>query len=283
MSKVRIHGISRRMQLIHCTTRQNSDTIYSICDDSKFAIRTGYDLAVTQGDDAEAKTRDGNQTLARGLRAMLEVANSGGMTVQQLSEQLGVHRSIAYRLMQTLADFGLTFRDSSGVYVPGARMATFADAYLPALRDLAEPVMRELADRLGATVLLYVEKSGTAEAVSIIEPTTVTFHIAFRPGMRTPLDRGAPGHALRAFRPQLPDEPPAVTLARQVGYARSHGEVRSGMYGVAATFSSDDPPLLACLHTVTYTEEVADKAGPQVRRAADEISSLLNQAGTQAG
>lgn len=250
---------------------------------SQFAIRTGYDLAVTPGDDAEAKARDGNQTLARGLRAMLEIANAGGMTVQQLSEQLGVHRSIAYRLAQTLADFGLAYRDSSGVYVPGARMATFADAYLPALRDLAEPVIRELADRLGATVLLYVEKSGMAEAVSIVEPTTVTFHIAFKPGMRTTLDRGAPGYALRACDPQLPDEPPAVTLARQVGYARSHGEVRSGMYGVAASFSSDDPPLRACVHAVTYTEEVADMAGPQVRRAADEIFNLLKKTGTPAG
>jgi DNA-binding IclR family transcriptional regulator len=224
------------------------------------------------------RARDGNQTLARGLRAMLAIADTGGMSVQQLSDLLGVHRSIAYRVMQTLADFGLAVRDSQGNYVPGARMATFADAYLPTLMDVAQPVMRQLAEKLGSTVLLFVEQNGTAQAISIIEPTNVTYHIAFKPGMTAPLDRGASGYALQASGPPAADEPPAVTLARQLGYARSHGEVRSGAYGVAAWITSDNPRLRACLHLVTYTKEIADAAGPDLRRAAEKVTRLLHRA-----
>lgn len=227
-------------------------------------------------ENAEVKARDGNQTLARGLRVMLAIADTGGLSVQQVSDLLGVHRSIAYRVVQTLTDFGLATRNSENIYVPGARMASFADAYLPALRDAAQPVMRQLADKLRSTVLMFVEQNGAAQAVAIVEPTNANYHIAFKPGMRTPLDRGAAGYALLAGGPPLPDEPPAVTLAREVGYARSHGEVRSGAYAIAAWISSDDPRLRACLSVVTYTAEIAEEAGPDIRRAAIEVSLLLN-------
>jgi DNA-binding IclR family transcriptional regulator len=234
---------------------------------------------MSREDDAtEVKARDGNQTLARGLRAMLAISDNGGMSVQQLGEMLGVHRSIAYRIVQTLADFGLATRNSEGLWVPGARMATFADAYLPALRDVAQPIMRQLADKLQSTVLLFIEQADAAQAVTIVEPTTASYHIAFRPGMRTPLDRGASGYALLASRPAFPDEPSAVTLAREDGFARSHGEVRSGAYAVAAWVTADEPHVRACLTVVTYTAEIAEKAGPDIRRAADNVGRQLSRA-----
>ncbi|MFI5621853.1 IclR family transcriptional regulator [Nocardioides sp. NPDC051685] len=234
--------------------------------------------------DTDVKARDGNQTLARGLRVMLAIADSGrGLSVQQVGDLLGVHRSIAYRIMQTLADFGLATRNRAGLYVPGARMATLAGAYLPALRDAAEPVMQQLANKLQSTVLLFVEQHREAQAVSIIEPTNASYHISFQPGMKTPLDRGASGYSLLAARPPTPDEPPAVTLARQTGYARSHGEVRPGAFAVSAWIPTDETPTRATLSIVTYTEEIADKAGVEIRRAADKIGRLLDRAYLEAG
>ena len=148
---------------------------------------------------APAKARDGNQTLARGLRVLLAVADSkDGLSVQQVGEMLGVHRSIAYRLLQTLADFGLAARRGDGAYIPGARLATLADAYFPRLRDVAGAVMRELADRLQTTVSLFVEQGDSALAIAMVEPTTAPHHLAFRPGMRTPLTRGAAAYAILA-------------------------------------------------------------------------------------
>ena len=229
---------------------------------------------------APAKARDGNQTLARGLRALLAVADAkDGLSVLQVAELLGVHRSIAYRLLQTLSDFGLAARRSDGVYIAGARLATLAEAYLPKLRDVAGPVMRALADSLQTTVSLFVEQSDAAVAIAMVEPTTATHHLAFRPGMRTPLNRGAAGYAILAGGPAVAGEPAAVTLARERGYATSHAEIEAGQYAVAAAIPMPGTVTRACLNLITYREDIADGAGPQMRRAADTVGRLLRQQG----
>lgn len=227
-----------------------------------------------------AKTRDGNQTLARGIRVLLAIADAkGGLSVQDVGELLGVHRSIAYRLLQTLADFGLVARSRQGLYIPGARLATLADAYLPSLRDVAGPVMRSLADRLQSTVSLFVEQGDEAVAIALVEPTTASHHIAFRPGMRTPLTMGAAAYAIRAFGPATADEPAAVATAREQGYARSFSEIEAGAYAVAAWIPMGDTGTRACLMLITYVEEIAAGAGPDMRRAADEAGRLLEARG----
>jgi DNA-binding IclR family transcriptional regulator len=226
---------------------------------------------------APAKGRDGNQTLARGLRVLLAIADSQhGLTVQQVGELLGVHRSIAYRLLQTLADFGLATRGKDGVYTPGARLATLAEAYLPTLRDVARPVMRSLADRLQSTVSLFVEQGDEVVAIALVEPTTASHHIAFRPGMRTPLTIGSAAYAIRASGPASVGEPAAVAVARERGFARSHGEVEAGAYGVAAWIPMGESATRACLNLITYREDIADGAGPDMRRAADDVGRLLH-------
>ncbi|MWA07366.1 helix-turn-helix domain-containing protein [Actinomadura sp. LD22] len=223
---------------------------------------------------APIKTRDGNQTLARGLKALLAVVDSkDGLSVQEVGELLGVHRSIAYRMLQTLVDFGLAARRSNGVYIPGARLATLAQAYQPELRDVSGPVMRELADRLQTTVSLFVEEGDTAVAIAMVEPMTSSHHLAFKPGMRTPLMRGAAGYAILAGGPPTPGEPEAVILAREVGYARSHAEIEAGQYAVAAWI----PSTRACLNLISYRQDIIDGAGPAMRRAADKVGRLLRR------
>jgi DNA-binding IclR family transcriptional regulator len=208
---------------------------------------------------------------------LLAVADSGdGLTVQQVSAMLGVHRSIAYRLLQTLADFGLAARRGDGAYIPGARLATLAEAYLPRLRDAAGPVMRSLADRLQTTISLFVEQSEGAVAITMVEPTNAAHHLAFRPGMRTPLTRGAAGYAILAAGPATPGEPAAAALARERGYATSHAEIEAGQYAVAAWIPMPGTATRACLNLITYREDIAAGAGPEMRRAADEVSRLLH-------
>lgn len=226
--------------------------------------------------DSPAKTRDGNQTLARGLRVLLAIADSAqGLTVQQVAELLDVHRSIAYRVLQTLVDFGLVVKSQKGLYIPGARLATLADAYLPTLRDVAIPVMRTLADRLQSTISLFVEQGDEALAISMVEPTTAVHHIAFKPGMRTPLDRGAAAYAIRASGPLVADEPEAVTEARRTGFARSYAEVEDGAFAVAAGVTIGPSAPRACLNLITYNPVIADSAGPDMREAAQEVTRLL--------
>lgn len=235
-------------------------------------------ISVQETKQAETKIRDGNQTLARGLFAFQAIVDSEhGMTVQQVGELLDVHRSIAYRLLQTLCDFGFIVRNSAGVYLPGAWLATLADAYVPSLRDAAIPVMRTLADRLGSTIGLFAEQGLVAVAIAMVEPTTARHHIAFKLGMHAPMDRGAAAYAIRAGGPPIKGEPEVVVQARELGFARSHGEVETDAYGVAAWIPLDDAVPRACLNLITYREDVADAAGPHIRQAADEVGKALTQ------
>jgi DNA-binding IclR family transcriptional regulator len=230
------------------------------------------ELSVT----APGKVRDGNQTLARGLRVLLAIADSKqGMTVQQVAELLGVHRSIAYRVLQTLVDFDLAARGSDGAYLPGARLATLAESYLPALRDVTAPVMRSLADELQSTIMLFAAQGEDAVAIAMAEPTTAPHHLAFRPGMRTPLTRGAAGYAILAAAVATPGEPEQVAQARAQGYARSHAEVEAGQYAVAAWIPLTGTATRACLNLITYRADIAEVAGPRMRRAADKVGRLL--------
>jgi DNA-binding IclR family transcriptional regulator len=198
------------------------------------------------------------------------------MTVREVEQLLGVHRSIAYRLLQTLSDFGLVSRGEKGSYLPGARLASLADAYLPSLRESALPFMRRLADDLESTVSLFVEQGSDAVAIAMTEPTTARHHIAFRPGMWTPMDRGAAAYAMLAASPPVEGEADAVTLARELGYARSYGEVEPGEYGVASAVDLPAPLPRACLNLITHRSDIADDVGPKLRAAAEELGAVIN-------
>lgn len=235
-----------------------------------------YDEFVQLSRQPQTTARDGNQTLARGLSVLLAIADSEqGMTVRQVEEMLGVHRSIAYRLLQTLSDFGLVVRGKSGIYLPGARLATLSDSYLPALRDVAIPFMRRLANRLESAAALFVEQGSDAVAVAMVEPTTTRHHIAFQSGMWTPMDRGAAAYAILAGSDPVSGEPEAVETARERGYARSEGEVESGEYGIAAWISLPPHMPRACLLVITHRADVANSVGPDVRKAAVELADAV--------
>ncbi|MFC5745844.1 IclR family transcriptional regulator [Actinomadura rugatobispora] len=220
------------------------------------------------------RTQVGSQTLARGLRALLTVVeSSGGMTVQELARELDVHRSIAYRLLQTLADFGFVAHGENGTYHPGARLATLADTYLPALREAAFPIMRETADDLGCTVALFVAEGDEAVAIVLVEPTTTSHHIAFKAGMRTPIDRGAAGYALLSAAPPREGEPAPVARTRERGYATSEGEILVGAYAIAASIPDTVPRT--CLNLITHREDQAKAAEKHIVQAAQRVGRAL--------
>ena len=68
-----------------------------------------------------------------------------------------------------------------------------------------------------------------------------------------------------------------MTRARQRGYAMSHAEIEAGQYAVAAWIPMAGTAARACLNLITYREDIADGAGPQMRRAADKVGRLLHE------
>lgn len=205
-----------------------------------------------------------SQTLDRGLRALEVLADvPGGLTVTELSERLGVNRTVAYRLVTTLDQHALIRRDARGRLHVGLGVLHLAQAVQPVLRDLAVPVLRRLAEEVGCTAHLTVADGDEALALAVVEPTWTDFHVAYRVGARHALDAGAAGRAILLGRHGQAGE-----------YAVTAGELQPGAQGLAAPVTGV-PGLEASVGIITLGPLDADVIAPEITRAARELSTHL--------
>ncbi len=223
------------------------------------------------------ETENGSKTLARGLRALrLVVASPRGLSIQELATRLEVHRTIAYRMLQTLAEARLVTRGPDGSYYGSVGLLLLQPAGYAAFRRLALPVAQDAANDLGATVSVLVAEANEAIAVVVAAPVDARYRIVFSEGSTHPLTRGAAGHALSALAPATPDDPPEVALAREQGWARSFAEVEPGAHGVAVPVPVQRAGLRACVNLITYREDVADGSVDRLRRAAHDLARIVD-------
>jgi len=219
----------------------------------------------------------GSQTLARGLTALQAIAATpGGLTVQQVAEGIGVHRTIAYRLLATLAQFNLVARNEDGRYRPASGLATLGASFDNNLRQICLPRLRALADQLGTTVSLLVAEGDQQVAVAVIVPTQVSYQLAFHEGSRYPLDRGAAGIALLASMPPRTGERDLVTLTRERGWVITHGEIEPDTYGLAVAVHRLPPSPPTCINLISHRQDVVEHGRDAVIAAAAGLSELLN-------
>jgi DNA-binding IclR family transcriptional regulator len=237
---------------------------------------TGITIVAGSATAAGPGTPTGAQTLARGLSALEMVASAeNGMTVQEVAERLGVHRTIASRMLGALAQHRLITRGAGGRYRVGSGLIALARLYEPPLKAAAASVLRHLADKVGATALVMVHDGDSAVAVFAAEPAGMVAHLVYRPGHRSPLDRGASAYALRSQLPPEPDEPAGVARARRDRYAMTYGEVTVGIYGVAAPIPRPLGERPACVLLITVDRQLAESALSAVIDAARQIGALV--------
>src|SRR6476661_4945194 len=219
--------------------------------------------AVPTSDEAAPARNTGSQTLDRGLRALEFVAAiPGGLSVQEVADRLAVHRTIAHRLLATLADHHLIARGPDNRFRAGGGLTALAGGVQSALRDTSMPIMRELADELESTVALLVREGEEVVAIAVATPTKAAYHLAFRTGSRHPLGRGSAGIALLSALPARPDERPEVTRARAQGFSVSKGEVEPGAHRLAVLIRQGADIPHACLNLITYRDDIMAGAAP---------------------
>ncbi|HJU97125.1 MAG TPA: helix-turn-helix domain-containing protein [Jiangellaceae bacterium] len=204
-----------------------------------------------------------SQTLDRGIRLLALVAEaSGGLTVNEAATALGVNRTVVYRLATTLEQHGFLRRADNGRLSLGFGILALAGRVHPLLRHAALPVLRALAEEVGATAHLTVADGGEALAVAVVEPTWTDFHVAYRVGSRHDLRRGAAGRAILAGR------------AGDLSFLVSEGELQPGAQGVAAAVAGV-PNIEASVGVVALTGLDVAAAGPRVVAAAGEVARRL--------
>src|SRR4029453_3916893 len=218
----------------------------------------------------------GSQALARGIGAREMVAAApGGMTMQEVADRLEVHRTIAHRLLATLADHHLISRGPDNRFRAGGGLAALAGGLQRTLLDTALPIMRELAEELESTVALLVREGEEVVGIAVATPTQAAYHLAFRTGSRHPLGRGSAGIALLSALPARAGERPEVTRARAQGFTVSKGEVEPGAHGLAVLIHQGVECPAACLNLITYRDAVMARAAPVMPEGAARISALL--------
>lgn len=206
-------------------------------------------------------TTPASQTLSRGIRILEELADARSpLTIDEIAARLGVHRSIAYRLLRTLEDHRLVSRDGSGAVSLGARMAALAAGVAHDLQAEALPELTAVANDLGMTCFLAVLDGDDCITLASIEPRHAVASVAQRPGARHPVTVGAPGKAILAqLRPaDWPADAPAslhaeVAAAYARGYATSHDEVIPTVQSVAVPLAlrGQRPAAIAVVHVAT--------------------------------
>jgi DNA-binding IclR family transcriptional regulator len=175
-----------------------------------------------------------SQTLDRGLRVLELLAEGRPASVAEVAAALGLHRSIVYRIVRTLEEHRLAARRDDGRYAAGTGLVTLARSVAADLRSVAAAELSQLADAAGATAFLVVPDGDDVVTVETVEPRRSVAHVAYKPGLRHPMDRGAPGLAVLAGQPPRRGERAEVALCRERGWARSSGEVLAGMSSLAA-------------------------------------------------
>ncbi|QPP08631.1 helix-turn-helix domain-containing protein [Streptomyces bathyalis] len=212
-------------------------------------------------------TAETSQTLDRGLRVLKLLADTDhGLTVTELSNKLGVNRTVVYRLLATLEQHALVRRDLGGRARVGLGVLRLGRQVHPLVREAALPALRSLAEEIGATAHLTLVDGTEALAVAVVEPSWTDYHVAYRTGFRHPLDKGAAGRAILAGRGPDSELGP--------GFVLTHGELEAGAGGAAAPVRGVTG-IEGSVGVVMLTDAVPPQVGERVVRAAQEVADAL--------
>lgn len=209
------------------------------------------------------RVESGSQTLARGLNALALIGEEeAALSVSELASRLGIHRSMAYRLVKTLEQHGFVERLPTGELELGARLVSLARGVAKSLQAAAAPELTAVADELGMTAFLVVYDGHAAVTLSNAEPRHAEATVAQRPGSRHSIDQGAPGRVIRS---QLqPEQYPPQR------FEYSHDEVLPGLSSIAVPLSL--PRERAAAVAVLYLPHPVDQ-----ERIADVLISAASR------
>jgi len=218
-----------------------------------------------------------SQTLSRGIRILETLADAREpLSIDEVARRLGVHRSVAYRLLRTLEDHGLVTRDAAGRIQLGARMAALAAGVAHDLQAEALPELTAVANELGTTCFLVVLDHDECVTLVSVEPRHAVASVAQRPGTRHPVTVGAPGKAILSVLPreswpsEVSDSVRAdMTDAAARGFATSHDEVIPSLRSVSVPLvvRGRQPSAIAVVY-VASDHEPAEIAARLQRSAA---------------
>lgn len=126
---------------------------------------------------------------------------SEGLSLNQISQRVGLNRSRTFRLLHTLAERGYVERNEEGTsYRLGIKLFERAANVRRDVKDVARPVMLELRQRFNEMVNLSVLEDGYVLYLEIVESSR-PFRMSATVGCRMPAHHTSMGKAMLAGNP----------------------------------------------------------------------------------
>jgi DNA-binding IclR family transcriptional regulator len=231
---------------------------------------------VVVAEESQQRPIEGAKTLDNGIKVLKVVAaHPDGLTMTEIARAVGIHRTVAYRLLLTLGQHSLVTQGGDSRFRVGVGVLELSASMRSDLQSAAQPHLRVLADRTGATAHLTVLDGVDAVSVAIVEPQESEMHVAYRIGRRHPATVGAAGMAILAGRPAQAGERIEITAGRQQGYVASEGEIQLGAWGLAAPVPHGTNNAIASIGVVALGVGQESETASLVIAAAQAISRSL--------
>ncbi|MFD7015936.1 IclR family transcriptional regulator [Streptomyces sp. NPDC059161] len=239
-----------------------------------------------------------SQTVDRAL-SILPLLAQGPADLGQVADRLGVHKSTALRLLRTLHEHGLVYRQEDQRYRLGARLFALAQEAIENLdvREIAHPHLVALNERIGHTVHLAVYEEGEVLYIDKVE-SRYPVRMYSRIGRPVAITVAAVAKLLLADLPETERRTVAEKLdyptytsrstpnaaaflkelaaVREQGWATDLGGHEESINCVAAPVRGADGRVVAAMSVsapnVVVTAEELLALLPQVRRTAEAVS-----------
>ena len=126
-----------------------------------------------------------------------------GLQLKDVALQTSINKSTAYRFLAHLEHEGYVFRDVTGAYAIGVRLARLASgtSYQTTLRKISRPILQQLWKATGETVNLAVMDGREVLYLDVME-SSHTFRLVSQVGLRRPVYCTALGKVMLAFIPE---------------------------------------------------------------------------------
>jgi DNA-binding IclR family transcriptional regulator len=229
----------------------------------------------------------------RAARALDLLANAGSIGISDLARRLGVSKSVASNLLETLRAHGLVDRDgTTKLYTLGGQLVRLGHAASAARADLgplARPHLVTLAEHTAEVALLVVARGTLATFIEKEEGKDARPRLSIPRGWRVPVHVGAHGKIFAVHgvldadveHPSLAES--EVTLICEQGFALDDGEYMSGVRAAAAPVFDAGGDVIAAMQivglAVGLSMERLEASGRLVADCADQLSRAIGHAG----
>ncbi|WP_192564460.1 IclR family transcriptional regulator domain-containing protein [Pseudomonas gozinkensis] len=179
------------------------------------------------------------------LEVLEKVAQEGPISVADLAKSCDINRTVAHRLLSTLAGRSFVRKTERG-YALGFAIPRLNELAGPSLQSIARPYMAELVGRCGESVSLHGLDGKQAVVLDQVVASGHLVQVQHTPGSRYPAYLGASGLALLACQPPSTIERVLEGVLgadevfkrlegiRSAGFAHSHDELQNGVHAIAA-------------------------------------------------